>query len=51
MCDSNLFIEICKNAYLGKKIGNGRQKWEKGMCKFRFSPSEMEYFNEDKVNF
>jgi len=36
MCDSNLFIEICKNAYLGKKIGNGRQKWEKACVNLDF---------------
>jgi hypothetical protein len=51
MCDSNLFKENCRNGSLGPKYLERLRKNGKGMCKFRFSPSEIEYFNEDKVNF
>ncbi len=35
---------------LAKKIWKGQARMGKGMCKFMSSFSEIEYFNEDKVN-
>jgi hypothetical protein len=36
---------------LAKKSKKGQAKMEQGMCQFKSSPKEIEYTNEDKVNF
>ncbi len=42
------FIEVHN---LAKKIKKRWARMGKGMCQFRSSPKEIEYFGEDKVNF